>query len=110
MGGKTKKARVNLTLSPAVYVEARHVFDVLDLNMSAFVEASLVQFLDVMRPVMPQVEGLKAGNSDANAAKAAMRLFLAHSQAKVGAQLSELGKLTSELAELSQEEVHTDKK
>jgi len=50
--GQSKKARLNLTMDPAVYQEARQLFNALDLNMSGFVETVLAQFLQRFKPFM----------------------------------------------------------
>ena len=39
--GKTTKARLNLTIDPDIYRKSRHVFQAMDMNMSAFMEIGL---------------------------------------------------------------------
>lgn len=56
VGGKTKKARLNLTIDPDLYREARRVFSALDFNMSAFVEMALAQLLNSMGPMLKLLE------------------------------------------------------
>ncbi len=105
-----KKTRLNLTIDPDIHREAREVFGAMDLNMSSFVEMQLAQFLQMVRPLLPMMEGIQNGNQSPSEIKAAMRVFMAQSQAMMGGKISEFGTLTSEMAELIREEVNTDKK
>ncbi len=84
--GKTIKARVNLTVDPDIYRKARHVFDAMDMNMSAFMEIQLAKFLQNIEPIVPLLEQAERGELDAADAKAAMRVWFAHS---IGQTLSD---------------------
>ncbi|THF71671.1 hypothetical protein E7T06_01560 [Deinococcus sp. Arct2-2] len=84
--GKTTKARLNLTIDPDIYRDARRVFTAMDMNMSSFVELSLSQFMETVRPLMPLLDEVERGEREPADVKAAMRIWLAHS---VGQELSE---------------------
>lgn len=91
--GKTTKARLNLTIDPDIYQEARRVFDAMEMNMSAFVEIQLAKFLQTIHPLMPLLEQANLGEREAADAKAAMRIWFAHS---VGQPLSDTYKIAGE--------------
>ncbi|WP_027482057.1 type II toxin-antitoxin system CcdA family antitoxin [Deinococcus pimensis] len=91
--GKTTKARVNLTIDPDIYREVRRVFDAMDMNMSAFVEIQLARFLQTVQPLMPLLEQAEQGERDLTDAKAAMRVWFAHS---IGQSLSDQYKVAGE--------------
>ncbi|PNY81133.1 hypothetical protein [Deinococcus koreensis] len=84
--GKTTKARLNLTIDPDIYRETRRVFTAMDMNMSAFVEISLARFLETVRPLLPLLDEAESGQRDMADAKAALRIWLAHS---VGQEIAE---------------------
>ena len=107
---KGNKARVNLTVDPDIYREARRVFDVMDLNMSAFLEMNLAQFLNMVRPLTPLLDDMQAGKVDPSEVKSAARAWLSHVQSMVGGELVKFGETTGEVAKMTREEVHTDKK
>ncbi len=89
--GKTTKARLNLTIDPDIYRQTRRVFTAMDLNMSAFMEVQLAQFLQTIGPLMPLLDEVERGERDVADAKAAMRVWFAHS---VGQSLAEAHHLT----------------
>ncbi|MFC4454383.1 hypothetical protein [Deinococcus sonorensis] len=91
--GKTTKARLNLTIDPDIYREARRVFTAMDMNMSAFVEIQLARFMQTVAPLMPLLEEVERGERDAADAKAAMRIWFAHS---VGQPLSDQYRVAGE--------------
>ncbi|MBZ9751319.1 type II toxin-antitoxin system CcdA family antitoxin [Deinococcus sp. HMF7604] len=84
--GKTTKARLNLTIDPDLYREARRVFTAMEMNMSAFVEIQLARFLQTTQPLMPLLDQAERGERDLAEAKAAMRIWFAHS---IGQPLTE---------------------
>ncbi|MBB5365881.1 type II toxin-antitoxin system CcdA family antitoxin [Deinococcus humi] len=84
---KTTKARLNLTIDPDIYRETRRIFGAMDMNMSAFVEIQLAKFLQTIEPLVPLLEQVERGERDAADAKAAMRIWFAHS---LGQPLSDL--------------------
>lgn len=111
MGGPTRKSRLNLTIDPDIYRESRRLFNVLDLNMSGFIETQLAAFLQLTRPLLPLLDAVEDGSADPAEVKLAMRAFMANSQEILGGQLQEFGKATGELSEFVRElEAHTDKK
>jgi hypothetical protein len=111
MGSPSKKARLNLTMDHDLYREAKRVFPVLGLNMSAFVEMNLAQFLQLTRPLLPLLDAVEAGEVDPAALKVAMRGFMSNSQVVLGEQLQTFGEVSGEMAEFLRElEVNTDKK
>jgi len=111
MGGPTRKSRLNLTIDPDIYRESRRLFNVLDLNMSGFVEMQLAAFLQLTRPLIPVLEAVEAGTVDPAELKVAMRSFMANSQEMVGEQLQLFGQASSEGADLIRQlEERTDKK
>lgn len=89
---KTTKARVNLTVDPDIYREARRVFDTMDLNMSAFLEIQLSMFLQTVQPLMPLLEKAEQGDGNLTDVKAAMRIWFAHS---VGQPVAEAYQIAS---------------
>jgi antitoxin component of RelBE/YafQ-DinJ toxin-antitoxin module len=91
--GKTTKARINLTIDPDIYSEARRVFTAMDMNMSAFVEIQLAKFLQTIQPLMPLLDQADQGEREAADAKAAMRIWFAHS---IGQPLSDTYKVAGE--------------
>ncbi len=109
MGGKSNKARLNLTIDPAVYRQARRAFDLMEMNMSGFVEMQLALFLQGIKPFEPLMEDIRAGKADPAAMKVAMRAFSAHANSMVGQQLVQFGQIQTDIAGLTQE-VPTDKK
>lgn len=109
MGGPTKKARLNLTIDPDIYRASRRAFNVLDMNMSAFVEQQLALFLQILTPFDPVMDQVERGEVDPATLKAAIRAFNASTTGLIGEQLVEFGKATQDLHQLEQE-VNTDKK
>lgn len=107
--GQSTKARLNLTIDPDIYRASRRVFNVLDMNMSGFVEMQLAAFLQVIKPFEAVMEQVEAGNVDPAALKAAMRAFNASATGMIGEHLVQFGQITKEIHEFTQEE-HTDKK
>jgi antitoxin component of RelBE/YafQ-DinJ toxin-antitoxin module len=93
--GKTTKARLNLTIDPDIHRQARRVFDAMEMNMSAFVEIQLAKFLQTVQPLTPLLEQVAAGERDAADAKAAIRIWFAHS---VGQPLSDAYGIAGEAA------------
>lgn len=83
---KATKTRLNLTIDPDIHREARRVFGAMDMNMSAFVEIQLARFLQTVQPLMPLLDEVERGERDPADAKAAMRIWFAHS---VGQPLSD---------------------
>jgi antitoxin component of RelBE/YafQ-DinJ toxin-antitoxin module len=77
--GKTTKARLNLTIDPDIYRKSRQVFQAMDMNMSAFMEIQLAKFLQTIQPLMPLLKQVERGEMDAADAKAAIRIWFAHS-------------------------------
>lgn len=108
MGGPTKKARLNLTIDPDIYRASRRAFNVLDMNMSAFVEQQLAVFLQVLKPFDTVMDQAERGEIDPATLKSAMRAFNASGAELVGDSLIQFGKIQREMAELA--EGHTDKK
>ena len=91
--GKTIKSRLNLTIDPDIYREARRIFRATDMNMSTFMEIQLAKFLQTIQPLMPLLEQVERGERDAADAKAAIRIWFAHS---IGQPLSDTYKVAGE--------------
>lgn len=102
-----KRERFNLTCDADLAREARRYFPALDLNMSAFFEHCLAQFIMTLRPFDPLLAEIEAGKADPAQLKAAMRLFMAGANELVGSNLAEFGRIT---AEVNKELADTDKK
>lgn len=90
---KTAKARLNLTIDPDIYAKARRVFDATDMSMSAFMEIHLAKFLQTIDPLMPLLEQAEQSVGDPADAKAAIRVWFAHS---IGQPLSDTYHLSGE--------------
>lgn len=110
MGGKTKKARLNLTIDPDIYRAARRRFNVMDLNMSAFIEQQLATFLQLTEPFAPLLDDVEAGKVDPAALKSAVRSFNATGMTLIGEHLATFGQLQQEIQEFTEGKEHTDKK
>lgn len=104
-----RKARLNLTIDPDIYRDARRVFAALDMNMSGFVEGQLATFLHVFKPFQVVLDQVEAGEVDPAALKIAMRSFTSLTTGFVGEQLIEFGKMTQNINDFT-EEGNTDKK
>jgi hypothetical protein len=104
-----RKARLNLTIDPDIYRSSRRVFNVLDMNMSGFIEQQLATFLQFAGPLEALLKQVEAGDVDPAAYKIAMRALTVSATGLVGEQLVEFGKVASELTK-SIEEMDTDKK
>lgn len=109
VGGPTRKARLNLTIDPDIYRASRRVFNVMDMNMSGFIETQLALFLQMMQPFESLIEQAEAGEVDPASVKSALRAFNAHGNVMVGEQLVEFGKAQKEIQQFIEQE-HTDKK
>lgn len=102
-----KKERFNLTCDADLAREARRYFGTLDLNMSAYFEQTLAQFIMTLKPFEPLLEDIEAGKADPAQLKMAVRLFMANASEVVGSNLAEFGRLTQEV---NRTLVDTDKK
>ncbi len=104
-----RKARLNLTIDPDIYRDARRTFDALDMSMSSFVEGQLATFLQVFKPFEGLLDQVEAGTVDPTALKVAMRSFNSMATGFVGEQLVQFSKITQDI-ENSIQEGNTDKK
>jgi antitoxin component of RelBE/YafQ-DinJ toxin-antitoxin module len=106
-----RKQRINLTVDPDIYRDAKRLFTALDMNMSQFVELNLAQFLQLTRPMIPVLEEIERGNQDPAELKTALRAFMANGHAAMGTGLQAFGQMTAEVAGfLGELEEATDKK
>lgn len=78
------KRRVNLTIDPAIYETAAKRFQIVDMSMSAFVEAQMALFLQMTEPLAPLFESVDKGETDPVALKAAMRAHFSRAAVDVG--------------------------
>lgn len=107
MAPKRTKRRVNLSIDPAIYDEAMKRFRIVDMSVSAFVEAQMALFLQVTEPLAPLFESVDRGETDPVALKAAMRAHFARAAVDVG-EVKITGPLTGGFAPSSVSD--TDKK
>lgn len=84
------KARLNLTIDPDIYREAKRIFSATELNMSTFMEIQLAKFLQDIQPLIPLIDQVESGERNAADAKAAVRIWFAHS---IGQSLSDTYKV-----------------
>lgn len=86
-----------MSVDPDIYRTGRRYFDVLDMSMSGFIEMSLVQFIQTLKPFEPLLDDIESGKVDPAELKVAMRLFMGNATELVGENLAELGRLTKEV-------------
>ena len=84
MAVNRSKLRVNLSVDPTIYRTAQERFRVVDMSMSAFVEAQLALYLQMTEPLAPLFASVKKGETDPAALKAAMRAHFARSTVEAG--------------------------
>lgn len=92
-----KKERFNLSCDADLAREARRYFPALDLNMSAFFEQALSQFILTLKPFEPLLDEIETGRADPVQLKAAMRLYMSNASELVGSNLEEFGKVSREV-------------
>lgn len=84
MAQKRIKARINLTIDPAIYQAAVRRFQILDMSVSAFTEAQMALFLQMTEPLAPLIEAVDRGEADPAVLKAAVRAHFARSTVEAG--------------------------
>lgn len=108
--GQSTKARLNLTIDPDIYRDARRVFNALDMNMSGYVELSLALFLRAFEPLMPLLDDIEEGRADPAAVKSAMRAFNLSGTQLMADQMVQLAQVQQDIHNLTEGKEHTDKK
>jgi hypothetical protein len=79
------KRRINLSIDPAIYAAASKRFQIVDMSISAFVEAQMALFLQMTEPLTPLFDSVDKGETDPVALKAAVRAHFSRATVDVGA-------------------------
>lgn len=97
-----------MTVDKDIARQARRFFPVLGMNMSAFFEYSMAQFLQTLAPFEPLLDDIEAGKADPAQLKIAMRAYMANASTVVGEHLADFGRISAEVNQKLEE--GTDKK